>query len=507
MPYRSAVVAAWVMVAAAAGCSGGASSPDALTPSVPTTDVPTSAPGTASASTSTAPPTSAAPTGAASTTVPADPVDPAAVDASVELLAALGGPMAATTEVTTLVAHAGSLWATTSQWMAPEPVGGALVRRRGPDDPWQVVEQTDQLRVMALQRFTVPARHAGGDAVDVLVTQTRTAGVAELQWLVGDGDRLEAAFVLPDGSSDARSLGAHDEGASFAFYAGVRPTGVLRGEWDPVGSTIVWSATPELVVAGEGLDQKVTGFASCGGAAWVTVRASLYRRVDAALPEGAARWTEVYRDPDDNADNSGLRGITCVSRATGDALLLGREGPGTMLRFDSLDGEVLEPVVEADLRTVITATLQSWGHDVAPGGPSSVGYVIPAYNDLLAVGDGVHLTGVEWSYDLGRCPATRTCQPQRTFDAQACLLRRVDTDGRSEPDWSLWCLAGEATPADAVDDPVQGGQAFVAVRALQVAPWSSDELWLAGYDANFVPSVGTGWVGRIALADVAVTVG
>ena len=101
-----------------------------------------------------------------------------------------------------------------------------------------------------------------------------------------------------------------------------------------------------------------------------------------------------------------------------------------------------------------------------------------------------------------RPTASRTCQPQRTYDAQACLLRRVDPDGRTAPEWSLWCLGGEARPATVVSDPVVGGEAFVAVRALQVAPWSPDELWLAGYDANFVPSVGTGWVGRVRLGDL-----
>lgn len=479
---------------AATACSGGGTT---ATVATSTQDVEPST--TAPIETAPAPTASVAPV---ATTPPAVSVDPSAIDAEVELLAALGGAMAATSEVTTLVAHAGSLWSTTSQWMAPEPVGGALLRRRGADDPWQVVEQTDQLRVMALQRFTVPARHADGTPVDVLVTQTRADGVSALRWMVGDAERLVDGFILPDSPSDVRSLGAHDEGDVFAFYAGVRPTGVLRGQWDAAGRTIVWSATPELVVAGDGLDQKVTGFASCGGAAWVTVRTSLYRRVDGAVADGAARWTEVYRDPDDNADNSGLRGITCVRRATGDALLLGREGPGTMLRFDTLDGDALEPVLEADIAAVIAATLRDWGHDLTEAGPGSVDYVIPAYNDLLQVADGVHLTGVEWSYALGACPITRTCQPQRTFDAQACLLRRDDTDGRSEPRWSLWCLAGEATPAAAIDDPVQGGQAFVAVRALQMAPWEDGQLWMAGYDANFVPSVGTGWVGQIMLGDV-----
>jgi hypothetical protein len=497
MAGRASALAAMLAVAACSG-SGGATEVAATTP-VASTSLP--APATTVPATASAPPTTVT-TAAPATTTPTVAIDPAAVDADIELLAALGGAMAATTEVATLVAHAGSLWATTSQWMAPEPVGGALLRRRSADDPWQVVEQTDQLRVMALQRFTVPARHTGGDAVDVLVTQTRADGVSALRWMVGDAEGLAEGFALPDSPSDARSLGAHDEGDAFAFYAGVRPTGVLRGEWDAAGRTIVWSDIPELVVVGDGLDQKVTGFASCGGAAWVTVRTSLYRRSDGAVADGAARWTEVYRDPDDNVDNSGLRGITCVRRADGDALLLGREGPGTMLRFDELAGDVLAPVVEADIAAVVGAALREWGHDVATTGPGSIGYVIPAYNDLLPIAEGVHLTGVEWSYALGACPSTRTCQPQRTFDAQACLLRRDDPDGRGEPRWSLRCLAGEATPAAIVDDPVQGGQAFVAVRALQVAPWAPDQLWLAGYDANFVPSAGTGWVGHVALVDV-----
>ena len=159
-------------------------------------------------------------------------------------------------------------------------------------------------------------------------------------------------------------------------------------------------------------------------------------------------------------------------------------------------------VTGPDAATLIGDTLRSWGHDVPLDGPGAVGYVIPAYNEWIDVGGGVHLTGVEWNYRLGACPTTRSCQPQRTFDAAACVLRRVTGPAADEPAWSMVCLGGEAQPAGVVDDPVQQGQAFVAVRAMRQAPWDLDELWFAGYDANFVPAVGTGWLAVGSRTDV-----
>ncbi len=372
------------------------------------------------------------------------------------------------------------------------------------EGPWQVVVQGDQLRLMALESFVVPSPHAGGTDTEVLVGQVREGGTSELRWLVGPGDGFQEEFGLAPGA-DARALGAHDEGDAFAFYAGIRPTGVLRGEWDSEGRTIRWSAEPELVVPGERIDQKVTGFASCAGSAWVTVRTSLFRRIDGVLPAGQERWVSAFTDTVENEQNSGLRGITCVDHDGSEALIVGREGSGEILRFEGLPGddptaEVAPPVVEADIRRIVDETLRSWGHDDLPAeGPGSVGYVIPAYNELVEMGEGLHMTGVEWNYRQLACPPDRTCQPQRTFDAAACVLRRQVDAG--EPVWEMACLGGDATPGGEVEDPVEQGQAFVAVRVLRPAPWDPEELWLVGYDANFVPALGTGWLAVGATVD------
>jgi hypothetical protein len=279
----------------------------------------------------------------------------------------------------------------------------------------------------------------------------------------------------------------------------------LRGAWNPDARTIHWSDTPELVVPGAGLDQKVTGFASCGGAIWATVRGTLYRRrTDASVdPVTGGPWQPVWTVAVANPDNSGLRGVTCIAHDGGSALLFGVEGSGEILRVDGVDGfgpfvaESIEPTLEVSTPALITDTLRAWGHQVPSIGPGAVGYVIPAYNDFTAVGD-VWLAGVEWSYAAAGCPATRRCQPQRTFDAQACILRRATPAG--SPLWELRCLAPPPDVPTVVPDPVPGGAALVAVRALRPAPWAPDELWLAGYDANFVPSIGTGWVARMPIA-------
>jgi len=441
---------------------------------------------------------------------PLETVDPAAVPVTYEFVAdtvADGDPLRATTEVTTVVAFAGDLWASTSQWMAPRPVGGAILRRGARDGGWTSVLQTAQLRVMALEAFTVPSN--GGEA-EVLLAQAQERGAGrELRWSVAPDRALASRFALPHADATARSFGVHvaDDGG-VTFFAGVQPTGVLAGAWDADARTIRWSPTPELVAPGAGLDQKVTGFTSCGGAAWVTVRGTLYRRrtdggTDAAT---GGPWQPVWTAAVANPDNSGLRGVRCVHHDGAPAILLGVEGSGELVRFDAVDrlGPVaaarLEPLLELDTRALIERTLRAWGHDIPSSGPGAVGYTIPAYNEFTDVGERVVLAGVEWSYDLGRCPTTRRCQPQRTFDAQACVLRRAGDTGT--PDWQLRCLATPPDSPSPVPDPVTPGAAIVAVRAMQVAPWSPDELWLVGYDANFVPSIGTGWSARLPLASL-----
>lgn len=440
--------------------------------------------------------------------------DPAALPVRYEFVAESAppdSPLRATTEVTNLVAFTGELWASTSQWMAPAPIGGAILRRTSRGAPWEVVLQTDQLRVMGLEAFRVPAGREG--VAEVLIAQAQPPeSPHEIRWSVAPDRSLDARFALPDAGGTVRSFGAHVAiDGSATFFAGVQPTGILAGRWDAAERTIRWSPTPELVVGGAGLDQKVTGFASCGGAAWATVRGTLYRRRNdgGVDPATGGPWQPAWSVEVANPDNSGLRGVSCIEHDGAPAILLGVEGSGEILRFDGVDrlgpaiaATPLVPVPELDTRMLIDATLRGRGHAIPPTGAGSVGYTIPAYNEFTEIGSGVIATGVEWSYEAGACPTSRRCQPERTFDAQACLLRRTATGTPQVPSWEMRCLAAPAESPNPIPVPVPPGGAFVAVRALRVSPWSDRELGLAGYDSNFVPSDGTGWVGTTSLDDL-----
>jgi len=437
--------------------------------------------------------------------------DPAALPVRYELVgesASPDSPLRATTEVTNLVAFTGELWASTSQWMAPAPIGGAILRRASRGAPWEVVLQTDQLRVMGLEAFRVPAGREG--VAEVLLAQAQPPeSPHEIRWSVAPDRSLAARFALPDAGGTVRSFGAHVAiDGSATFFAGVQPTGILAGTWDGVARTIRWSPTPELVVGGAGLDQKVTGFASCGGAAWATVRGTLYRRrTDGGIDlSTGGPWQAAWSVEVANPDNSGLRGVSCIEHDGAPAILLGIEGSGEIVRFDGVDrlGAViaatpLAPVPELDTRELIDATLRGWGHAVPATGAGAVGYTIPAYNEFTEIGGGVIAAGVEWSYEAAACPASRRCQPERTFDAQACLLRRTEHAG--VPDWQMRCLAVPADVPNPIPVPVPPGAAFVAVRALRLSPWDDRDLGLAGYDSNFVSSNGTGWVADLSVTE------
>ena len=136
-----------------------------------------------------------------------------------------------------------------------------------------------------------------------------------------------------------RAFGAHESGGTWAVYAGVNPTGILRGVWSPSRRTLVFAAKPELSVAAPSSPQlktqKVTGFADCGGALFVSINTRLYRRNDGRLSSGEPRWSLVYQAPAVGPRNSGLRGLTCVAHAGRPSLLASTEGNGDMLRFDN----------------------------------------------------------------------------------------------------------------------------------------------------------------------------
>ncbi len=435
-------------------------------------------------------------------------------------------PVVHDNEVMALAVHARRLFAATDQWEYPgSPASGQILVKDTSDSPWKVFEQTRSTRVQALDSFPIPADQGLGPGHSLLVTQAIIDGRSRIQWLL-DGATSFApvdSYVLPLTADEVRSFGAHESNGVWSVYAGDSPAGILRGTWSRAKHTLVFSSTPELTGRPPGSPgmktQKVTGFAGCDGALYVTVDTKLYRRNDGTLPSGAPRWVLMYQEPPVGAFNSGLRGLTCVSHGGAPALLLSTEGSGDVYRISHLPrGQLaasatgtpgngvaaLTPVLEFAPIPGIREMLASEGTQVPASGNGSIGYVIASYNDFttMKIGGAVRqVFGFEWGYQ-GGCPRAGKCGPTAFstmhFDASACFAVRTD-DGTSQA-YTLRCLGGpDFIPSGTVGNPIRSGQAFVSIRTIRPSPFGDGRLYYAGYDCNFYPANGTAWTGSSTL--------
>ena len=431
--------------------------------------------------------------------------------------------MAHDTETEALVAQSGRLFAATGQWEYPGPSAfGQVLVKKSKSSPWTVFEQTQSLRVQALDSFTIPGDQGLGPGHSLLVTQAIVAGRSRIQWLLDGANSfsLRNSYVLPAGA-DVRAFGAHEAGGVWSVYAGVRPTGVIQGVWSPARHTLVFSPKPELTVAPPGspgaVTQKVTGFADCGGALYTTINTTLYRRNDGALPSGIPRWVPVYRAPPVGPHNSGLRGITCLSHDGSPSLLISTEGNGNVYRFDDLPRGQLDTTAAPSPGSVSDGLVQTLEFQPAPAirqmlatqgtvipatGRGSIAYVIAAYNNgdfqsMRIGGVDRQVFGFEWGYQ-GVCPTTQKCGPIASgvvhFNAKR-LLRRAD---RSGPIADLHVALSERAQRDAVSrgleaHPLRAGlRLHPQHRALTVSQTARSTT--RGYDCNFYPADGTAWV-------------
>ena len=473
----------------------------------------------------------AAPSGGTTTTL--GPDQSAAVAAQRQPLTTNAkSPVAHDTETEALVTHSGRLFAATGQWEYPGPsASGQVLVKTSKSSAWRVFEQTQSLRVQALDSFAIPSDQGLGSGHSLLVTQATVAGQSRIQWLLdGAGSfSLSHSYVLPAGA-DIRAFGAHESSGVWAVYAGVRPTGVLQGIWSPARRTLVFDPNPELTVAPPGspgaVTQKVTGFADCGGSLYTTVNTTLYRRNDGALASSVPRWVPVYRAPPVGPHNSGLRGITCVAHNGSPSLLISTEGNGNVYRFDHLPvgtldsslppgrGSVADGLVQTlEFQPIpaIRQMLATQGTTVPATGRGSVAYVIAAYNNgdfqtMRIGGTERQAFGFEWGYG-GVCPVTQRCGPVASgvvhFNSAACFAIR--TDQRPLPTYALRCLGGPTlTPSPTVSNPIGSGQAFVSIRSIMPSPFADGRVFYGGYDCNFYPADGTAWVATSTLTSLQV---
>jgi hypothetical protein len=436
-------------------------------------------------------------------------------------------PVIHDTETNALVPQDHRLFAATDQWEYPGPdaYGQVLVKNQS-NGPWQVFEQTQGLRVQALDSFRAPDGQGLAPGRSLLVTQAVLDGSSEVQWALDGASSFAPSdsYALSSPDDDVRAFGAHEAGGQWAVYAGANPTGILRGVWSPSAHTLVFSATPELRVAAgaPGVPaQKFTGFADCAGALYATVNNKLYRRNDGSLGAGVARWVLVYQESLVAAHNSGLRGLTCIRQNGSPTLLLSTEGTGDVYRVDHLPrGRIvapasatpghgvrgLRPILEFRPASAIRPMLARQGMSVPAKGTGSIGYVIAAYNNdafqtVKIDGRQRQVFGFEWGY-LGSCLPTRTCGPvafgAAHFDAAACFAIRTATG--SAVRYTTRCLSGpDFRLSGQVSNPISAGQAFVSIRSIVPSPFGDHRLYYSGYDCNFHPANGTAWIASSTL--------
>jgi hypothetical protein len=425
-------------------------------------------------------------------------------------------PVVHDNEIMALAPHSGRLFAATDQWEYSGPAAyGQILVKNSASSPWKIFEQTQSKRIQALDSFPIPSDQGLGAGHSLLITQAIVNGQSEIQWLLDGATSFASddAFGLSSPGAAVRSFGAHESDGVWAVYAGVGPTGILQGIWSPTKHTLVFNPEPELSGATPGSPglktQKVTGFADCGGALYVTINTKMFRRNDGSLPTGAPRWTLVDQEPPVGPFNSGLRGISCITHDGSPSLLFSTEGSGDVYRLDRLLTGQLSSTPAVSLShpypgmvstlefmpaTAIRHMLATQGTTVPTTGAGSIDYVIAAYNNFETMtidGSTRQLFGLEFGFSRG-CPAAQICAPSG-FDASACLA--VRTENGSVPSFVLRCLSGpEFKPSKKQPSPVRSGQAFVSIRTIKPSPFGDGRIYYGGYDNDFHPADGAAWI-------------
>jgi hypothetical protein len=425
-------------------------------------------------------------------------------------------PVVHDNEMMALAPQSGRLFAATDQWEYSGPSAfGQILVKNSPSAAWKIFEQTQSKRVQALDSFPIPSDQGLGPGHSLLVTQAIVDGRSEIQWLIDGATSFAPAdsFALASSNAAVRSFGAHESDGVWAIYAGVGPTGILQGIWSPTSHTLVFNPVPELSGATPGSPglktQKVTGFADCRGALYLTVNTKPFRRNDGSLPTGAPRWTLVDQEPKVGPFNSGLRGISCVSHEGSPSLLFSTEGTGDVYRLDHLPtgqlpdtGTVslshpypgMVSTLEFTPATAIRHLLATEGTTVPATGAGSIDYVIAAYNNFETMtidGSTRQLVGLEFGFS-GGCPKTQICAPSG-FDASACFAGRTDSGG--VPNYVLRCLSGpQFKPSEKQPSPVRSGQAFVSIRTIKPSPFGDGRIYYGGYDNDFHLADGAAWI-------------
>ena len=415
------------------------------------------------------------------------------------------------TEIRSLVAHAGKLFAGNGYWEdqpGPEGLQGAeiLVLDR-PGGQWRVDHDFDEwmpsgrarnlaIAAMGEVHFAIDASGKPlANPVSILLASTwdltgevnvyardDATGAWTAEMLAYD-ERIPGVRHL----SQVRSFGSHRDritGIDYAF-AGDDPHGVFSGVYDPAApGRIRWSQTPELDIStisvadfpGLAGRLRVTSFAECNDRLYATVGQQIYERIDGAAPH----WRLIYTNSSPGRSQSGLRGLTAVPSPDGQGQVLLAAVEGTAARIVKVDPRDGRAVTDLDLHDFLS---KAWGMEV--------GYTIAAYNNMTEVrddrGDDDYLIGLE-----AFIPRYSPVAPGH----------RVFNIGRGRLERNAWYLIrSSGGKYDLRRIPGLSGQAMVATRSIVVSPFPTekDAIYFAGFDANRTPVHNTGWIVRATI--------
>jgi hypothetical protein len=402
------------------------------------------------------------------------------------------------TELTSLVAFRGKLYAGIGYWMdrpsffnRSEPRSPAQILvldskssrwrqehvfdKLGDDDGFKY-HRLSAMEVLRFNRFDADG-HVIGILAEMLAVGLDSPG-GDVYTQTSPG--VWADTRIPT-SNPVRSLAMHYDPTDHTqkVYAGPGAgqerkldRAIYSGVYDPSApGRIRWNPTPERV----GIESRVMSMVDCGGTLFAAAKPSIFRRNDATRS-----WEVVYSYPvtqevDSSQYASGFRGLTCMENAGagGKAVLLsGFEGSsGDILRVDTQTGAA---VVELHSRQFLT---QQWG------GPPEERDIIAGYNDAPVV----------------------TNDPEvRVFS----LLAKSPNADQKNSAWFLSRTAGNP-PRYALHevDPLpwpnwRSDNALWSVRTIAISPFPEDQgqvLYLGGYDGHFHPDHNTAWLYRVGI--------
>jgi len=412
------------------------------------------------------------------------------------------GRFAGGTEMRLLIGHAGKLYAGNGYWEdrpGREGFQGAqILVLDAPGSTWRVNHAFEErlpngrwrdLAVGALADAVFATDGAGKPLprpISLLIASTwDLTGAARVYTRDDATDTWSSVTLASDPPArdflpQIRAFATHRDRATGAdlVFAGEMPRGIFSGYFDATApGRIRWSSVPELDASAVSTDfsglagrLRVSSFAEANGRLYAAVGQQIYERTDGPQP----RWRLVYTNSRPGHSETGLRGLTAVPAAGGEALLAAVEGTAPrIVRIAPSDGS---EITELDLDDYLA---RAWGMR-----PS---YVIAAYNDMARVrgaGGDALLIGL------------MAFIPRKTPISAGHSV--VDV-GYGQVEGGAWFLARSPDGRYGLHQVAAAfGHPLVATRSIVASPFPAEDgvIYLAGYDANKSAAPDTAWIAR-----------